>query len=159
MPKISGIEVAQQIKSKCPSVAILMLSAYDYESYMLHALEAGARGYLLKTSPLPQLISAVNLVHSGQAVFPSKATNTFLHQMTTGRGKGKTAGLNNRELDILRLVAKGKANKEVARELIISDRTVQTHLVAIFTKLGVNSRTEAISQALRMGWLTFDDLS
>jgi DNA-binding NarL/FixJ family response regulator len=158
MPKMSGIEVARQIKATSPSTAILMLSAYDYESYLLPSLQAGARGYLLKTSPLRELISAVRLVHSGQAVFTSKAANRFLNRLAIDNGKERLGGLHNRELQILRLVAQGKANKEIARELVISDRTVQTHLVAIFRKLGVGSRTEAVARALKEGWLTLDDL-
>jgi len=158
MPKMSGIEVARQIKAICPSTAILMLSAYDYESYLLHSLQAGARGYLLKTSPLRELISAVRLVHSGQVVFTSKAANGFLNRLAIDNGKERLGGLHNRELQVLRLVAQGKANKEIATELVISDRTVQTHLVAIFRKLGVGSRTEAVARALREGWLTLDDL-
>lgn len=158
MPKMSGIEVARQINAICPSTAILMLSAYDYESYLLHSLQAGARGYLLKTSPLRELISAVRLVHSGQVVFTSKAANGFLNRLAIDNGKERLGGLHNRELQVLRLVAQGKANKEIARELVISDRTVQTHLVAIFRKLAVGSRTEAVARALREGWLTLDDL-
>lgn len=158
MPKMSGIEVARQINAICPSTAILMLSAYDYESYLLHSLQAGARGYLLKTSSLRELISAVRLVHSGQVVFTSKAATGFLNRLAIDNGKERLGGLHNRELQVLRLVAQGKANKEIARELVISDRTVQTHLVAIFRKLGVGSRTEAVARALREGWLTLDDL-
>lgn len=158
MPKISGIEVARQIKAICPSTAILMLSAYNYESYLLHSLQVGAMGYLLKSSPVNELVSAIRLVHSGQAVFTSKAANGFLNRLAIDNVKERLGGLHDRELQVLRLVAQGKANKEIAGELVISDRTVQTHLVAIFRKLGVGSRTEAVAHALGEGWLTLDDL-
>ena len=160
MPKLNGIEAAKQIKAACPNTAILMISAYGYEPYLLASLQAGATGYLLKSSPLRELISAVRSVHSGQAVFDLKAVGKVLDRLAVNQG-GEVVSrqrLQSRELQVLRLTAKGISNKEIGKELKISDRTVQTHLIRIFRKLGVSSRTEAVLRALREGWLTLDEL-
>lgn len=160
MPKLNGIEAAKQIKASCPQTAILMVSAYGYESYLLASLQAGAAGYLLKNAPLRELINAVRSVNSGQGVFDLKATGKVLRRLATGNGDNKATleELHHRELEVLKLVAKGIGNKEIARQLDVSERTVQTHLVNIFKKLGVSSRTEAAIHALKEGWVTLDDL-
>ena len=115
---------------------------------------------MLKSIPLDELISAVRLTHAGEAVFDLKAASKTLRCLLANKGD-KRAGvgeLRERELQVLRLAAQGMHNKEIAKELAISERTVQTHLVNIFTKLGANSRTEAILHALKEGWLSLDDL-
>ena len=160
MPGLSGIEAAKRIKEACTTTAILMLSAYDYESYVLASLKAGAAGYLLKDTPLFELASAIRMVHRGKAVFNLKATGNILNLLTAGSHQ-RTSGsgqLYDREIQVLKLLAKGMSNRDIAGELIISERTVQTHLVNIFKKLGVGSRTEAALHALKKGWLTLDDL-
>jgi len=161
MPDLSGIEAAKQIKAACPGVAILMVSAFDYQSYILASLRAGARAYMSKNTPLRELVSAIRLVHSGGSVFDLKATDKVLRYVSAGEDVYKTGfePLYPRELDILRLVAKGMSNKVIAEELFISERTVQTHLVNIFRKLGVSSRTQAVLYALREGWVTLDSLT
>ncbi|MBI2869207.1 MAG: response regulator transcription factor [Chloroflexi bacterium] len=159
MPGISGIEAARQIKESCPETAILMITAYDYESYILAALRAGAAGYLLKDTPLRDVINAIRMVHSGESVFALKATSKLLYHLAPQSGKERRAPeLQSRELEILRLAAKGISNREISKKLVISERTVQTHLVNIFRKLRVGSRTEAVLRALRMGWLSLEDL-
>ena len=160
MPKLNGIEAARQIKAACPTTAILMVSAYDYESYMLASLRVGAAGYLLKSAPLHDLISAVRLVHAGEGVFDLKAASRLIRRLAAVKGEERKnlEELHYRELQVLKLAAKGMSNKEIARELVISERTIQTHLVNIFRKLKVGSRTEAVLRALKEGWLTLDDL-
>jgi DNA-binding NarL/FixJ family response regulator len=160
MPGINGIEAATQIRATSPGTAILMMSAYGYESYMLASLRAGAAGYLLKNIPLRDLINAIRLVHAGEGVFDLKAASRILSRVAGDKGEEKRdlEGLRRRELEVLRLVAKGLGNKEIAAQLVISERTVQTHLVNIFRKLGVSSRTAAVFTALKEGWLTLDDL-
>lgn len=160
MPKLNGIEAAGQIKAARPAIAILMVSAFGYESYVLASLRAGAAGYLMKNASLRELANAVRSVHAGEAVFDLKATSKILHRLADDKGeewKG-LAELKPRELEVLRLTGKGMSNKEIAGELVLSERTVQTHLVNIFRKLGVGSRTEAVLHALKEGWLTLDDL-
>lgn len=160
MPKLNGIEAAKQIKAICPTIAILMVSAFSYQSYILASLRAGAAGYLLKSAPLRELISAIRLVCAGEGVFDLKATSKILYRLTAETGNDFRAfePLNRRELDVLKLAAKGMSNRGIAEKLFISARTVQTHLVNIFGKLQVGSRTEAVLRALKEGWLSFDDL-
>ncbi len=160
MPGLDGIETAKQIKAACPATAIIMLSAYDYEAYMLGALEAGAVGYLLKETSSRELVNAIRMIHAGQGVVDLKAWNRMRQRVTARKGEDRRSleKLQTRELDILKLVAKGMSNREISRNLTISVRTVQTHLDNIFTKLGVHSRTEALIYALREGWLTLDGL-
>jgi len=160
MPKLNGIEAAGQIKAARPAIAILMVSAFGYESYILASLRAGAAGYLLKNAPLRELTNAIRSVHAGEAVFDLKAASKILRRLADDKGekRGGLEELQPRELEVLRLAGKGMSNKEIAGELVLSERTVQTHLVNIFRKLGVGSRTEAVLHALREGWLTLDDL-
>ena len=160
MPKLNGIEAARQIKAARPAIAILMVSAFGYESYILASLRAGAAGYLLKNAPLRELTNAIRSVHVGEAVFDLKAASKILRRLADDKGekRGGLEELQPRELEVLRLAGKGMSNKEIAGELVLSERTVQTHLVNIFRKLGVGSRTEAVLHALREGWLTLDDL-
>ena len=160
MPKLNGIEAAKQIKAACPNTAILMVSAYSYESYLLASLRAKAAGYILKNASLDELINAVRMVHNGEAVFDFKSISKVLGQLTTDEDTERKmlAELHHRELEVLKLAAKGRSNKEIAEELGISERTVQTHMVNIFRKLEVGSRTEAVLHALREGWLNLDDL-
>jgi len=160
MPKLNGVEAAKQIKAACSDIAVLIISAFGYESYVFDSIKAGASGYLLKSSPLRELINAVRSISIGQAVFDLKAASKILYSMVTehdGR-RGVHQRLRPREVEILRLAAKGISNKEIASELIIRDSTVRTHLARIFRELGVSSRTEAVLHALKEGWITLDDL-
>lgn len=160
MPNLNGIEATKQIRVVCPTAAVLIISAFDYEAYIIAALQAGARGYLLKNTRLRELISAIRLVHKGESVLDVKATEKIVRHLRTGDGTRKTGSgfLCSRELEVLRLAAKGLSNKEIAGKLIISERTVQTHLLNLFKKLNVNSRTQAALYALREGWITSEDL-
>ena len=160
MPEVNGIEAATQIKASCPATAVLMISAYNYQSYILASLRAGAAGYLLKNAPLRELINAVRFVHAGEAVFDLKATSSILRRLVADNAEERTGlgRLQHRELEVLRTAAKGMSNKEIATELVISERTVQTHMVNIFRKMGVSSRIEAVLRALKEGWLSVDDL-
>jgi len=161
MPNLNGIEAAKRIKAACPAVAILMVSAFDYESYILASLQAGASGYMSKNTPLRELVSAVRLVYKGESVLDTKATEKVVRRLVTGDNSHKTdvERLHPRELEILKLAAKGMSNKKIADELIISERTVQTHLVNVFRRMGASSRTQAVLHALKKGWITLDDLS
>lgn len=161
MPNLDGIKAVEKIKSACPDTAVLMVSAFDYQSYILASLKAGASGYMSKDRPLQELISAIRLVCGGDSILDLKATDTVV-QCLIGSERGGKADfdeLQSRELDVIKLTAKGMSNKDIADELFISERTVQTHLVNIFRKLGVSSRTQAVLYALRKGWITLDDAS
>ena len=162
MPRINGIETTRQIKTACPATAILILSAYGYEPYILSAIEAGAAGYLLKNVRACELVAAIRALHAGETVLDPTAARKIFSRLAYNKGwrnsQEATLRLHQHEIEILRLVAKGMSNKEIARELAISARTVQTHLVNIFSKLKVESRTEAVLHTLKEGWLTLDDL-
>jgi len=155
-----AIEVAKQIKSANPSTAILMVSAYGYQQSLFASLQAGVAGYLLKKTAPHEFISAIHSLCSGEAVFDLEAVTKLIGSLATNKGKEMKAmaRLRPREVELLRVAAKGLTNKEIASELGISQRTVQTHLVNIFRKMECNSRTEAVLHALREGWLSLDDL-
>lgn len=161
MPKMNGIEAAKQIKRICPTTAILMLSAYKYQHYVLACMEAQADGYLLKTTPRKELIYAIRMVHGGQGVFNLEAISNVFHGLVslTGKQRAGSCKLHSRELQVLKLAARGMSNKQIASELGISSNTVGTHFVSIFRKLGVESRTEAALYALKEGFITMDDVA
>ncbi len=162
MPGVNGIEATRQIKASQPSTAVLILTAYDNDQYIIALLEAGAAGYLLKNVSGKDLVNAIRAVHAGEAVLhPTIAQKVFSH-FGAGREPGKPAQLaelSEREMEILRLAAKGMSNQDIAGKLFLSRRTVQAHLGNIFRKMDVGSRTEAVLQALRKGWLGLDDLA
>ena len=163
MPKLDGIEATKQIKSACPAITVLILSAYDDDQFVFSLLEAGAAGYLLKSVRGSELVNAVRAVQAGESVLhPSiarKVLNRFARISREPKEKEPSEILSEREMDVLRLVTKGLSNKDIADELCLSIRTVQGHLGNIFNKLQVGSRTEAVVRALKEGWVTIDDTS
>jgi len=167
MPKLNGIEATKQIKATNPAIAILVLTAYDDDQYIFAFLEAGAAGYLLKDATMNDLIQAIRAVHAGESVLhpavARKVINYFARHIDKRHAddydKSGTDHLTDREMEVLKLAAKGMTNREIATELTISTRTVQVHLSNVFSKLGVGSRTEAVLYALRKGWFTLEDTS
>lgn len=162
MPGMNGIEATQRIKETCPKVSVLILTAYDDEQYIFALLEVGAAGYLLKTADGSELSDAICRVHEGEPVLSPEIARKVLARFaseTPGRETADAQTLSPRELEVLRLAARGIRNKEIAAALTMSVRTVQNHLSHIFNKLGVASRTEAVVIGLRNGWLALDDLT
>ena len=161
MPRLNGIEATKQIKLLSPSTAVLILTAYDDDQYIFALLEAGAAGYLLKSVRGRDLVAAVRSVHAGESVLhpviARKVIDHFSHPASSPPQQADAEQLTERELEVLRLAAKGLSNRDIAQNLYLSTRTVQTHLSTIFTKMEVGSRTEAVVQALRKGWLTLDE--
>ena len=163
MPIMGGIEATRRIKAQCPAVRVLILTAYDDDPYIFALLHAGANGYILKTADSAELVRALRSVHRGESALDSAVTHKVVQQLTTGRpsalppngvlGQAAAEPLTEREVQVLRLAAKGSTNKAIGHTLGISDRTVQGHLANIYGKLGVNSRTEAVTQALKQGWI------
>lgn len=160
MPGVSGVEATRRIKQQQPGVEVLVLTAHDDDQYVFTLLEAGASGYLLKTAPVSELVKAIHEVHEGQSALDPAVARKVVQQLTGG-GRQKPQEtyelLTEREQEVLELLAEGKTNKEIAEALIISDRTVQTHLSNIFSKMGVGSRTEAVLLAIKRGWLTLKE--
>ncbi len=164
MPKMSGIEVTKRIKPRFPSLAILILTAYDNDEYVFALLEAGAAGYLLKDVPGREIVDAVRSVYSGESVLHPSIARKVIQRAITGSAapaetKKEEIELSDREEEVLRMIAQGLSNKDIANRLSISSRTVQGHINKLFHKLNVGSRTEAIFQSVKKGWLSFDDLS
>jgi NarL family two-component system response regulator LiaR len=162
MPNLNGIEAAKQIKKAQPGTAVLALSAYDDDEYIYALLEAGADGYLLKNVRGQQLVDAIRDVCAGEVVLdPHVARKVVQWFGSLSRGQRTENGgncLSERELEVLKLAAKGMSNKEIAAQLALSVRTVQSHLGHIFDKLGVSSRTEAVLHALKAGWLSLEQI-
>ena len=163
MPGVNGIEATRRIKSNYPATAVLILTAYDNDQYIIALLEAGAAGYLLKNVSGSNLINAIRSVHSGEAVLhPAIATKVFRRLNAASREPEKArpaAELSEREMEILKLAARGMSNQDIASALFLSRRTVQAHLANIFRKMDVGSRTEAVLQALKNCWIGMEDLS
>ncbi len=161
MPRFGGIEATKQIKRLSPTTAILILSAYDDDEYVFALLEAGAAGYLLKNVRGRDLVEAVRSVHAGESalhpVIARKVIERVVQPSSPGQVQESLELLTERELEVLKLAARGKSNRDIATELCLSTRTVQTHLSTVFAKMQVGSRTEAVVQALQRGWLTLED--
>jgi DNA-binding NarL/FixJ family response regulator len=162
MPKVSGIEATRQIKTLCPSTAVLVLTAYDNDQYVFALLEAGAAGYLLKDVRSGELIDAIRAVNAGESILhpaiTRKVINRFAFRAKEPKPEEKKLDqLTEREMEVLKLAAKGMTNKDIAHCLTLSARTVHTHLSNIFSKMQVGSRTEAILLALKEGWLSLED--
>jgi DNA-binding NarL/FixJ family response regulator len=159
MPGMGGIEATHAIKVSCPGTAVLVLSAYDDEPYLMKLLEIGAAGFLLKNVHGQELISAVRAVSRGESVLQPSIAEKIMLRMSkqTETQHSMSDLLSERELEVLRLAARGLPNKEIARRLGLSIRTVHSHLANIFMKMQVGSRTEAVLQALRQGMILLQD--
>ncbi len=162
MPKLDGIEATKQIKTLYPTIAVLILTAYDDDQFVFSLLEAGATGYLLKSVRGHELIEAVRQVHAGESVLhpviARKALNHFVPTSGKPTRQAPSEVLSKRELDVLKLATRGLSNQDIAAELCLSLRTIQAHLGHIFNKLQVSSRTEAVVRAIKEGWVTLDDV-
>jgi NarL family two-component system response regulator LiaR len=162
MPELSGIEATKEIRRVSPTTAVLILTAYDDDRYVIGLLEAGAAGYLLKSSPGRVLVDAIRTVHAGESVLHPAIIAKIMkyrsgQQPEAAAHKGEDK-LSVREMEVLRLAARGMSNKDIASDLFLSVRTIKAHLGSIFNKLGVASRTEAIVKGVREGWITIENL-
>ncbi len=159
MPNMDGIEAARRIRVISPRTAILAVSAYDDEAYIVGVLEAGAAGYVLKNAPSTTLLEAVRAAAAGESVLsPDIQRRVVTILAKRGKGEKTQAQLSEREMEVLRLAAEGMANKEIASELGLSPRTVQSHIRHILNKLAVASRVEAVVLAIRSGWIRPEEL-
>jgi DNA-binding NarL/FixJ family response regulator len=148
LPVLNGVEVTARVHAAQPDVKVLLLSAYDDAEYILAALQAGAAGYLLKTVPGHELVAAIRAVYAGETVLQDAVSRVLAAHWRRASLAAGSAQLSAREREVLGLLAAGLANKEIARRLSISLRTVEGHLGNVFGKLGVGSRTEAVLYAL-----------
>ena len=159
MPGMGGIEVTQQIKSARPSTAVIVLTMYDSEIYVVEALRAGAAGYLVKDSSRELLCHAINAVVDGGTMVRSGLLRQAIQGLLRApkdpehsqAGSPATERFTARELDVLRLVTQGRGNREIAKELNLAEITIKKHVQSIIGKLGVSDRTHAAIVAVRLG--------
>lgn len=143
---LQGVEATRKLRAGDPAPHVLILTNYDTDADILSAVEAGASGYLLKDAPPEELVAAVRAAAAGEsALAPSVADRL------TRRARTSDPALSLRETEVLALVAAGRSNRDIGRELFLSEATVKSHLVHIFTKLGVGSRTSAVAKARELG--------
>jgi DNA-binding NarL/FixJ family response regulator len=158
MPELGGIALSRRLETDCPSVRRLFLTLHEERSYIRQALETGASGYVLKTSAAENLLPAIRAVMvGGMYVDPSIASAVVESQHAASGSRAAAApGLSPREAEVLQLTAKGFSNKEIARRLDVSVKTVEAHKAHALGKLAINSRSELISYAVSQGW--FDNM-
>jgi DNA-binding NarL/FixJ family response regulator len=148
LPKLSGIEVMKSVRPQAPEVRFLVLTTYDTDEYIGPALAAGAQGYLLKDALPDELARGVQAVVQGRAALEPGVAARLLERIAEGERGDE---LSVRELEVLRLLVEGAGNKAIASRLGLSENTIKTHISRIFAKLGVQSRTEAVTVALQRG--------
>lgn len=168
MPDMNGIEATKQLSLLSPETRVLILSIHDDESYITHALEAGASGFLLKEVASTELISAVRAVaRDGAYLHPKVTTNVLKEYRRLLQFKGEQAGrgvesrtddpvyqlLSRREVEVLHLLADGRSNRDISDMLFISEKTVKNHVSSVLRKMDVNDRTQAVVDAIRRGWV------
>jgi two-component system, NarL family, response regulator LiaR len=160
MPGINGIEATKKIKQSYPSISVLILTAYDNEEFILATIEAKAAGYMLKNVRGQDLLNAIRAVYAGDSVLHPSITAKVLKHIgplkNNATQKNKKV-LSVRELQVVKLGARGLLNKEIASELDLSVRTIQTHWRNIFIKIGVSSRLEVIMYCLKQDWISLDE--
>jgi DNA-binding NarL/FixJ family response regulator len=149
LPRVDGIEVTRQVCSWATGPRVLVLTGYDDQEHIRAAMEAGASGYLMKTASMFEVIAAIQAVARGEVVI-----HPALIPMLLGRAdRTRKESLSSREMEVMRLAVRGVRNKEIAKTLFVSPRTVEAHFTSIFNKLGVTSRTEAVVKGIADGWL------
>jgi len=150
MPEMDGLEAARRIRQVHPDVGVIMLTAYDDRQFVVEAVRAGARGYVLKARDAEHLIQTVRLVAGGNMVIDPQLVVALAEELTDAKERDRKAEtLTAREVEVLQLLAFGHTNKDIAEQLYISPDTVKTHLEHIFEKLGTSDRTAAVAEALR----------
>jgi two-component system response regulator NreC len=157
MPDINGIEATRQIKRMLPDVKVLVLTMHENDEYVFQALRAGASGYILKEAADTELITALHVVQTGQFYLSPTAQSIivgdYLQRVRTGEEKDSYSTLTEREREILKLVAEGYTNNQIAERLVISPKTVDTHRTHVMDKLNLHSRSELVKYAMRRGLL------
>ncbi len=159
MPKMDGIEATRQITAQQPKVHVLVLTSFAADDKVFPAIQAGALGYLLKDSSPDDLIHAIHQVYQGEPSLEPTIARKVLHELSHPPKNPLTPEpLTAREVDVLRLVAQGRSNREIAEELVITEMTVRTHVSNILSKLHLASRTQAALYALKEGLASLQDV-
>lgn len=155
IPGMNGIEVARALRQQCPKVKVLVLTMHEESSYARAVFEAGALGFMLKRAAAAELIPATRAVAAGEFHLDRRVTSRLTDALGSSAGKRvtKVKNLSERELEALRSIAKGNSNKEVAANLGVSVKTVETYKMRCMDKLGLRSRVEIVRYAYKQGWL------
>lgn len=156
MPELNGLQATRKLKQKCPQVKVLTLTRHTDDGYLQQLLQAGASGYVLKQSKSAELLRAIRIVVAGQTYLDPAIAEKALAQFRSGkpvRGAAPEADLTGREAEVLRLIAWGYINKEVAARLNLSVKTVEAHKANGMRKMGMKSRVDIVRYALLQGWL------
>ena len=153
MPELDGVEAIRQISSSDPSIKFIILTTFSDDEYIFRGIEVGARAYLLKDAPREDLFKAIRAVNRGESLIQPVVASKVLSRFAelSRQVQTPTELLSEREIEVLKLVAQGNANKEIAAELNITDSTVKTHVSSIFQKLNARDRTDAVMQAVKRG--------
>ncbi|MBC8161286.1 MAG: response regulator transcription factor [Roseiflexaceae bacterium] len=154
MPELSGVEATRQLRTSVPTARVLVLTSYEDDPYIYGLLDAGATGYMLKTAEGREIVRAVRATAAGHAALDPVVAPRLIARVRSPSARGDT--LTEREIDVLQRAARGLTNKQIGAELMISDRTVQNHLANTYAKLGVASRTEAVTAGLQRKLLRLD---
>ncbi len=161
MPGVDGIAVTQQITHELPEIGVIMLTMHRQDQQVLQAIKSGARGYLLKTASSQELAQTIRQVHAGQVQIEPELTGTIVSEVrrlaSLSPENSMLTELSEKEADILRCVAMGLSNKEIAEQLAYSEKTVKNYLSIIFQKLNIRDRTQAAIFALRHGLIPVDE--
>ncbi|BAL24405.1 response regulator transcription factor [Azoarcus sp. KH32C] len=147
LPDMTGIELTSALGERCPVLRVLILSMYDSQGYVMSAMRAGARGYVLKDAPSSEIIAAIRAVAAGGAYFSSALTAAL------ATPQAEDNALTEREREVLILVAQGDSNKRIAQKLDVSVRTVETHRLNLRRKLGIETAAGLAAYALKRGWI------
>jgi DNA-binding NarL/FixJ family response regulator len=152
MPELDGIEATRRIVAGANGTRVLMLTTFDLDEYVVDAFRAGASGFLLKTAPPQQLIAAIRTVHEGEALLAPASTRRLIEQFAQPRGDARALReLTAREADVLRLLARGLTNAEIAGELVVEPSTVKSHVASLLAKLDLRDRVQAVVFAYENG--------
>src|SRR5512143_2786902 len=155
MPDLDGVSALTQIRAIDPQARVIIVTAYDTDERIVQAVIAGAQGYLLKGAPREEIFRAIRVVHEGGSLLqPVVASKLMQHVSQRASQPAEMDSLTPRELEVLSLLAQGKSNKQIAAELVISERTTKFHVSSIFSKLEATNRTEAVTIAVQRGLVT-----
>src|SRR5215218_7062105 len=152
MPQLDGAAATARIVAASPGTHVLVLTTYETDDHILAAIEAGASGYLLKAAPQAEILAGIRAVAAGETVLAPSIAAKLVSRVRAG-ASAASPQLSPRELEVLRLVAAGRSNPEIARTLFIGEATVKTHLLHVFEKLEVHDRTRAVTRAMELGVL------
>jgi DNA-binding NarL/FixJ family response regulator len=156
MPRVDGIEACAAIRDQHPSTMVMMLTTFDLDDYVHAALRAGASGFMLKDAPAEQLVEAIRVIARGDALLAPSVTRTLIDEIarlpdTSADSFPGVGELTERELDVIKLMARGESNREIADDLFVGEATVKTHVGRILAKLGARDRVQAVVAAYESG--------